>query len=184
MKPTTIQTKVMAARFPGTCKRCNGGIKTGDLIEWAREIGALHQTCPPKEQQATQAEPEQLVPGVYETTEGIFVVKYNREKTNLYAKRLVELNGDYRTTEAGERASIDFVYEAGAVKRIKLADRMPVERAKHLTTLYGRCIACGRFLVAAKSVENGIGPVCIKNFGSVFEVVSTTADGREIVRAA
>jgi hypothetical protein len=44
------------------------------------------------------------------------------------------------------------------------ADRITLERAKTLSVRYGICIACGRTLKAAKSVEDNIGPVCRKNF--------------------
>lgn len=127
---------------------------------------------------------EKLVPGVYEIDGQIYVVKYNRSKTNLYAKKLVELNGDYRTTEAGARVDFEFEYAKGAVYDLKLSDRMPLERAKELITLYGKCINCSRHLKAAKSVENGIGPVCIKSFGPVLNPVCETTDGRQIVRSA
>lgn len=106
---------------------------------------------------------ENLEPGVYETSEGIFVVKYNRTKTNLYAKKMIEINAQ-RATEAGERVEIEFEYESGAIHRIKASDKMPLDRAKALTIRYGRCINCGRHLKAAESVERGIGPICIKSF--------------------
>ena len=103
-------------------------------------------------------------PGVYEMPDGkIYVVKFNRPQTRLYAKRLVEIAGD-RLTEAGTTASIEFEYEAGAIFRLAPEMKMPLERAKQLTIRYGRCIVCGRHLKAAESVERGIGPVCVKSF--------------------
>ena len=100
--------------------------------------------------------------GVYESDEGIFVVKPNQAKTRLYAKRLVETPD--RLNYKGEHVPFDFEYDAGAIYRLKPEDRMDVERAKALAIQYGACIACGRALKAAKSVEAGIGPVCIKKF--------------------
>jgi hypothetical protein len=41
---------------------------------------------------------------------------------------------------------------------------MSLEKAKQLNIKYGRCIICGLKLKAAKSVEAGMGPVCIKYF--------------------
>jgi hypothetical protein len=108
---------------------------------------------------------DELEPGVYETTEGVFVVKPNRDGTRVYAKRLVEISAE-RATEAGTRVEIEFEYAPGAVHRIKPEDKMPVDRAKELTIRYGRCINCGRRLKAAQSVEQGIGPVCIKRFAA------------------
>lgn len=108
--------------------------------------------------------PAQLEPGVYEIEAGkIYVVKLNREGTRLYAKRLVEINAD-RVAESGDTVQIEFEYDRGAIFNIKPEHRMPLERAEQLTLRYGRCINCGRKLKAAKSVRQGIGPVCIKSF--------------------
>lgn len=104
-----------------------------------------------------------LAPGVYEMDDVVYVVKPNRERTRLYAKRLVEIGGD-RLTEDGSVVQIEFEYEAGAIYRLRPEHKMPLERAKALTIRYGRCIVCGRRLRAAESVERGIGPVCIRSF--------------------
>lgn len=98
-------------------------------------------------------------PGVYRLDGEVFIVKPNREKTKLYAKRMVETGGT-RVTETGEHVNVEFEYAPGAVYRLSPADRMPLEDAKALTARYGRCIVCGRHLKDAKSVEAGIGPVC------------------------
>ena len=102
-----------------------------------------------------------LTPGVYQTVEGIFIVKPTQDRQRVYAKRMVIVTGD-RLTASGERKRIDFEYAPGAVYRIRPEDRMPAEEAKRLTVLYGHCIVCGRFLKAGESVERGIGPVCYK----------------------
>jgi hypothetical protein len=103
-------------------------------------------------------------PGVYELQDGtVYVVKFNKDKTALYAKKLIEINAE-RATEAGEPVRIEFEYARGAVYKIKPSDKMDLERAKALTIRYGRCIVCGRKLKARVSVEQGIGPVCIKSF--------------------
>lgn len=103
--------------------------------------------------------------GVYETTDGIFMVRPTKDKKRLYAKRMVEINAQ-RATEAGERVQIEFVYDAGAIYKLTPADKMDLEKAKELTIRYGRCMVCGIKLQAAESVERGIGPVCIKTFGA------------------
>lgn len=108
-----------------------------------------------------------LTPGVYEVAAGeIYVVKPNRDKTRLYAKRLVVITSD-RLNDYDERIKIEFVYAPGAVLTLRPEDRMDVERAKALTIRYGRCIVCGHKLRRAQSVEKGIGPVCIKSFRRV-----------------
>jgi hypothetical protein len=106
-----------------------------------------------------------LEPGVYEVGTSIYVVKWNRTKTALYAKVLVEIGGR-RQTAAGEVANIEFEYAAGAVAKIRPEHRMTVERARTLTLVYGHCLNCGRFLKAVESVERGIGPVCAKAFAA------------------
>lgn len=104
-----------------------------------------------------------LTPGVYDVDGHVYIVKANREKTRLYAKRLVEIAGE-RLTESDELVKIDFVYDPGAIFNVKPEQKMDFERAKALTIRYGRCINCGRHLTAGKSVERGIGPVCRKSF--------------------
>lgn len=105
-----------------------------------------------------------LTPGVYDVDGHVYVVKFNREKTRMYAKHIVELASSDRLNAEGERINIDFVYEAGAIYTIKPEHRMSFDDAKVLTIRYGRCINCGRTLKAGKSVEQGIGPVCRKQF--------------------
>lgn len=107
-----------------------------------------------------------VTPGVFKHDGEVFVVKPNKDKTRLYAKRLVELRdsqGDRLTDDEGH-VRFDYEYEAGAVYKLDESERMEVEEAKKLAVQYGRCISCGRTLVVAESVERGIGPVCIKSF--------------------
>lgn len=107
-----------------------------------------------------------LTPGVYEVNGEIFNVKFNKAKTNLYAQRLVELPNVDRLTESGDVVHIEFTYAPGVVQRLKPHHKMSIERARELTIRYGRCLACGRRLKNAESVERGIGPVCRKSFSS------------------
>ena len=71
-------------------------------------------------------------------------------RDRLYAKKLVFSGG--------------WEYEAGAIYRLKDSERMTLEQAKAFGTSTGLCCVCGIFLTDPKSVEQGIGPVCIKNF--------------------
>jgi hypothetical protein len=123
-------------------------------------------TTTPISERTQPAPAEPVTPGVYEVEGEVFVVKPNREKTRVYAKKLVEIRSE-RLTETGEHVQIEFEYAPGAIRKIRPEHRMDVERAKALTIRYGRCIVCGRRLKAAQSVEQGIGPVCIKSFGGV-----------------
>jgi hypothetical protein len=103
--------------------------------------------------------------GVYKLPDGaICRVQANREKTKVYAKRLTEIGGR-RATEAGTRVHAEYVYEAGLVQRVAAEGvKLTLEEAKALTIRYGFCIRCGRHLTDAKSVEQGMGPVCIQYF--------------------
>ena len=117
------------------------------------------------EQVNQESQVQVRTPGVYELPSGeIFVVKFNHEKTRLYAKKLVETSE--RLTVSGSRVDFDFVYERGAIYRIRPEHKMAFERAKELMIKYGRCIVCGHGLKVADSVERGIGPVCIKTFAN------------------
>lgn len=116
----------------------------------------------PTQRDVKEVHPD-LTPGVYDVDNHVYIVKPNREKTRLYAKRLIEIAGD-RLNEHGDHVQIEFVYDPGAIFNVKPEHKMPLERAKALTIRYGRCIVCGRHLKAGVSVERGIGPVCIKSF--------------------
>ncbi len=105
---------------------------------------------------------ETIAPGVYETNEGVFVVKLTQDKERVYAKKLVE--SPNRLTESGEIVQFDFQYAPGAVYRISPEQLMPLERARELMIKYGHCIVCSRLLKDPHSIEQGIGPVCIKYF--------------------
>jgi hypothetical protein len=123
-----------------------------------------------------------LVPGVYCRDGQIFVVKGNRAyiswrkhnlgqprpaEARLYAKRLAE--SPPRVTEAGTEVSFELVYAPGVIYDLAPADRLPLADAEQLATRYGKCIACGATLKAAKSVREAIGPVCRKYFGPVLD---------------
>jgi hypothetical protein len=122
------------------------------------------------------------VPGVYRCDGQIYVVKGNRAYTSwrkhspgqphpagarLYAKRLAE--SPPRVTEAGTEVSFELVYARGVIYDLAPTDRLPPADAELLATRYGRCIACGATLKAAKSVRAAIGPVCRKYFGPVLD---------------
>jgi hypothetical protein len=111
------------------------------------------------------SEPAKLEVGVYEFNGEIYVVKPNREKTRLYAKKLVEIGGR-RLTESNEIVNIEFEYAPGVIYSLLPSHKMSIERARELTLRYGRCIVCGRRLKDATSVDKGIGPVCRKSFSA------------------
>lgn len=106
--------------------------------------------------------------GVYVLPDGtIAQVKPNKAKTRLYAKRWVNINGE-RLTLSDEHVKGEWAYAPGLIKQCEEQYRMTLEQAKRFILVYGQCCRCGRKLKAAKSVEAGIGPVCIKYFGGAL----------------
>jgi Family of unknown function (DUF6011) len=83
--------------------------------------------------------------------------------------RLYEVDGEiYRTVLSGAGnlyakiwTTDGWDYAAGAIRYIRPEHRMSIERAKELSIKFARCIRCGAALTADKSVEQGIGPICI-----------------------
>jgi len=103
-------------------------------------------------------------PGVYELNGDVYVVKQNKAKTNVDAKKHVELNTARRLTDAGEVVDFDLVYSPGVVRKLREEHRMTLARAEELGIRYGKCLNCRRTLRAAKSVKQAYGPVCFKAF--------------------
>lgn len=98
-------------------------------------------------------------PGVYRKNGEVFVVKLNREKTRLYAKRLVE--SPARVLDHDEKiVKADFEYAPGALQTLRPEDQLTLEDAREYLVRYTHCMVCGRQLKAAKSVLDSIGPVC------------------------
>ena len=100
------------------------------------------------------AAPQQPVePGMYQTPDGsIFKVQLAVHGSGRpYARRLV-VDEDSKTGE--------FVYETGAIHRLRPEHRMSLEAAKAFGALYGMCCVCGATLTDSRSIAAGIGPVC------------------------
>lgn len=108
---------------------------------------------------------QSVKPGVYEFEDAVYVVKSNKAKTAFYAMRVVELAGSARRlTLESEHVQFELRYAPGIVNQLRFEHQMTRARASELMTRYGKCINCKRRLRAAKSVEQGYGPVCIKAF--------------------
>ena len=105
--------------------------------------------------------------GVYVLPDGAVVkVQANRDKTKVYAKRWTP-SGQDRLMEAGQHEHGEYVYEAGLIREVEATGRkMSLEEAKAHSIRYGRCVRCGRHLTDGRSVEQGMGPVCIKYFSA------------------
>lgn len=95
-----------------------------------------------------------LEAGMYLTPDGtMYRVKPSREG-RLYAQRVevYEVEGD--------RTTVSFVYEAGAIRKLTPEMRMTIEQAMAFGIRTGVCLDCGRELTVKESVERGIGPIC------------------------
>lgn len=111
----------------------------------------------------TQTGDNSLKPGVYQRNGDVYLVKFNRDKTGLYAKRLVPISGT-RVTESDVDVKADWDYQPGMINLIRPTDLMTLAEAEPFLIRYTHCMCCGRFLKAAKSVRQSIGPVCVKMF--------------------
>lgn len=122
--------------------------------------------------------------GVYRRNGEIFTVKLNRAKTNKYVSRLVELTGSAeRLNVEDDRVKIDFVYAPGMLARLRPEDQMTLEEAKPFIIRYGRCLFCGQFLRAAKSVERAVGPVCFKRYRAANDLDEPAPEVSEDVKS-
>lgn len=105
-------------------------------------------------------------PGVYRRDGEVYVVKENREKTRVYAKRLIQ--SAPRVLDATEEiVKADFEYDRGAIFTLEPDDQLTLEDAREYLVRYTHCMVCGRPLKAARSVLDSIGPVCRGMFRQV-----------------
>ena len=88
--------------------------------------------------------------GMYRRGDEIFRIQCSKESGNLYAKKL-------------DVVEMKFIYAPGAVKFLSSTHKMTLDEAKAFGVETGFCCVCARFLTDAKSVANGIGPVCAKS---------------------
>lgn len=108
-----------------------------------------------------------LDPGVYEVRDPgnpqqigkIYVVKWNKTSTAKYAMTVTfeEKDGKFKGSLEYDRSK-----PAGGMFEISPGDRMSKIRAVALSSMFGFCIRCTRTLSDPKSVEQSMGPVCVK----------------------
>ena len=104
------------------------------------------------ERKAPAAAPAaEVTEGIYRTAAGkVFKVqKAVHGSGNLYAKELIDGS---------------FEYAPGAIRKLRVEDKMTLAEAQEYGRLYGVCIVCGRTLTDESSIEAGIGPICVKKF--------------------
>jgi hypothetical protein len=157
----------MTAKYPGKCPRCGETIAPGAEIAKIAGYGWSHPMC---QANVSAVKPKIAVEdaGVYVMPNGDIVkVKARQDKKGTYAMRWKDIGAAKRLTEPGTHVHYDYEYVKGLVEQVALEGRkMTLDEAKLFIVKYGCCVRCGRLLKAAKSVEQGIGPVCIKYFAA------------------
>jgi hypothetical protein len=117
---------------------------------------------------------QDLEPGMYQVTDVngvqmIYKVKWNKTNTYKYAERLVITDGKW--SKSG-KPSGKFMYAGSMMSKLTSENKMTEEQAKafHDATKakygvdYGFCCVCGKLLTVKKSIDAGIGPVCVTKF--------------------
>lgn len=103
-------------------------------------------------------EAPKAAPGYYLHQGSCYVVVVGKENPDrTYAKRL--------SMPAPGSTKGSWVYAPGMLQTLATAPKMTLEQAKEFGKLHGVCCICGKTLSDPKSVEAGIGPVCIKKVG-------------------
>jgi hypothetical protein len=107
-------------------------------------------------------------PGMYRrAADGvIFRVKFNKQKTRIYAERVITTaDTDYDGApilhaDGRQSFTTTFEYSYKHLGTLRASDRMTLEEATEYGAAFANCMVCGRHLRNKKSVELGIGPVC------------------------
>lgn len=112
--------------------------------------------------------------GMYQVTDvngiqSIYKVKFNKAGTFKYAEKLIITDGKW--SKSG-KPSGKFMYAGSMMSKLTSANKMTEEQAKafHDATKakygvdYGFCCVCGKLLTVKKSIDAGIGPVCVTKF--------------------
>lgn len=186
--------KQMAARFAGTCKNCQCGIKAGAQILWSRERGTFHATqaqCD-EARAAKAAQPAAAIEAVSGAKAIADFLNAAKARGLKFPKvRFLAPDGqkELRLSVATERAkvpgSINVCIFGAWVGRILMTGECspavaeypgllatlariaadPAAAAKAYGALMCRCSFCNLALTDAGSVEVGYGPICAKHYG-------------------
>lgn len=97
--------------------------------------------------------PELPPVGYYVFGTEVFVVVKSKHTERRYAKKAIKSYSGKKYTWA---------YAPGAIAKLAGALPVTVDEAAQFGHLHGYCVICGAELTDPKSVQQGIGPVCIK----------------------
>lgn len=148
------------AKFSSKCGQCGNPIQAGDQIEWVKGYPAIHLICPSVKAAKNDApvSNEDGDTASYYQMDGAF---YRIRAGKKYAEKLTQISGN-RLNENDDTVKFDYVYDSGAVYRLKPEMQLTLDAAKAFGIQYGICVVCTKRLKDAKSVADGIGPVCAK----------------------
>jgi uncharacterized protein DUF6011 len=162
-KQIAFATKLINERVTETVVQDLNGITSREI---SRMIDALLRAPRRNEKPPT-------APGFYVNDGTVIRVQWNKDKTHTYAKRLVIDSFARKGT---------WTYAPGIAATLATAVPLTVEEAARLGHAHGVCMICGRELTVPKSVEDGIGPVCIKKIAADDMNLKTPAFVAEIQR--
>lgn len=95
-------------------------------------------------------------PGMYRRGPDVFLVVKSKKSDHFFAKKLV------KTMHGDVLHKLHFEYEKGAIFQLSMECRMTIDEVADLGQMTGHCWVCAKQLTVQKSIEAGIGPVCIK----------------------
>jgi len=158
----------ITAKFSSNCPDCGNRIEAGTQVNWTPGSKATHITCPAKAAAPVQETVSADEIGVYVMTDGS-IVKVQESKANkgrTYAKVWIsDVTGERMTLDSDGSHKGRYEFAAGLIYKVASEGRrMSLDEAKQFITIFRQCARCSRKLSAKKSVEDGIGPVCIKYF--------------------
>jgi hypothetical protein len=153
-------------------------VQTGTVVEPVMvKIPGLEISVPapaPVQTTAAVKTGQDLDLGMYQITDVngiqmIYKIKWNKTNTYKYAEKLVITDGKW--SKSG-KPSGKFVYAGSMMNKLTSENKMTEEQAKafHDATKakygvdYGFCCVCGKLLTVKKSIDAGVGPVCITKF--------------------
>lgn len=104
-------------------------------------------------------------PGMYVLDNRIIKVKKSKTSNRIYATELIAIGGRRLTTE-DDVVQWEFRYAPGVIFNLTPAHKMQLPQAQSFGLRYGTCAVCGARLSDARSVAQGLGPICAKKFAA------------------
>lgn len=168
----------ITAKFSSFCPRCHQRIEAGERVEWNPGEKARHASCTPAPVIVEQRIAVEDA-GVYVLPDGTIIkMQSNKAKTATYPLRWKIITGE-RLSEADTHEHGEYEYLEDYGSRHALLNavtstgrKMSLDEARTFILRFGICARCSRQLKAAKSVERGIGPYCLKFFAGTTDLPS------------